>query len=150
MVVMSIAHYSQLQKKLELYSKLAVAESQRVAGDKGRPLSKVTKDIRKQIRAKAYVSSSALNCCQQDFKEIIDYILADNATAHFLLLINRSQSKSLENNPQLGRIPNDDELLRLGYRYLIVLDYLIFYKMEGTTIFVYRTLHGARNYKSLL
>ena len=53
MVVMSIAHYSQLQKKLELYSKLAVAESQRVAGDKGRPLGKIMKDIRKQIRAKA-------------------------------------------------------------------------------------------------
>ena len=33
---------------------------------------------------------------------------------------------------------------------LIVLDYLIFYKIEGTTIFVYRILHGARNYKSLL
>ena len=53
MVVMSIAHYSHLQKKLELYSKLAVAESQRVAGDKGRPLGKIMKDIRKQIRAKA-------------------------------------------------------------------------------------------------
>ena len=37
MVVMSIAHYSQMQKKLELYSKLAVAESQRVAGDKHEP-----------------------------------------------------------------------------------------------------------------
>ena len=45
---------------------------------------------------------------------------------------------------------NDDELLRLGYRYLIALDYLIFYKIEGNTIFVYRILHGARNYKSLL
>ena len=51
MVVMSIAHYSQMQKKLELYSKLAAAESQRAAGDKGRPLAKVMKDIRKKIRA---------------------------------------------------------------------------------------------------
>ena len=50
MVVMSIAHYSQLQKKLELYSKLAAAESQRTAGDKGRTLSAVMKDIKKRIR----------------------------------------------------------------------------------------------------
>ncbi len=51
MVVMSIAKYSQLQKKLELYSKLAVAESQRVTGDKGRSLDKIMKDIKKKIRA---------------------------------------------------------------------------------------------------
>jgi hypothetical protein len=50
MVVMSIAHYSQLQQKLELYSKLAAAESQRAAGDKGRTLGAVMKDIREKIR----------------------------------------------------------------------------------------------------
>jgi prevent-host-death family protein len=50
MVVMSIAQYSQLQKKLELFSKLAVAESQRAAGDNGRPLKNVMKAIKKQIR----------------------------------------------------------------------------------------------------
>jgi len=50
MVVMSIAHYSQLQQKLELYSKLAAAESQRTAGDKGRTLNAVMKDIKKRIR----------------------------------------------------------------------------------------------------
>ena len=92
-----------------------------------------------------------LTAAEQDFKEIIDYILADNATAA-LSIADKLETNlhHLENNPQLGRIPNDDELLRLGYRYLIVLDYLIFYKFEGSTIFVYRILHGARNYKSLL
>ena len=92
-----------------------------------------------------------LTAAEQDFKEIIDYILADNA-AVALSIADKIETNLnlLENNPQLGRIPNDDELLRLGYRYLIALDYLIFYKIEGNTIFVYRILHGARNYKSLL
>ena len=49
LVVMSMAHYSKLQKKLDLYSKLAVAQSQKAAGDKGRTLSNVMKDIRKLI-----------------------------------------------------------------------------------------------------
>lgn len=49
MVVMSMAHYSKLQMKLDLYSKLAVAQSQKAAGDKGRTLSNVMKDIRKLI-----------------------------------------------------------------------------------------------------
>ena len=53
LVVMSVAHYSKLQMKLDLYSKLAVAQSQKAAGDKGRTLSEVMKDIRKLIREAA-------------------------------------------------------------------------------------------------
>ena len=50
MVVMSIAQYSKMQLKLDLFSKLAVAQAQRANGDKGRSLSAVMKDIRRQIR----------------------------------------------------------------------------------------------------
>src|SRR6266571_8990571 len=39
MVVMSLAHYAKLQMKLELFSKLAVAQAQRASGDKGRTVS---------------------------------------------------------------------------------------------------------------
>ena len=49
LVVMSIAHYSKLQMKIDLYGKLAVAQSQKAAGDKGRTLPDVMKDIRKLI-----------------------------------------------------------------------------------------------------
>ena len=53
MVVMSIASYSKLQLKLELFGKLAVAQSQRANGDKGRTVSQVMKDLRKRIREAA-------------------------------------------------------------------------------------------------
>ena len=53
LVVMSLSHYSQIQLKLELFSKLAVAQSQRAAGSTGRTLNDVVKDIRKQIRESA-------------------------------------------------------------------------------------------------
>jgi prevent-host-death family protein len=49
-VVMSMAHYSKLQLKLELFSKLAVAQAQRASGDRGRSVSQVMKDLRKRIR----------------------------------------------------------------------------------------------------
>jgi len=92
-----------------------------------------------------------LSTAEQDFNEIIDYILLENTSAAISIADKiESNLQFLENNPQLGRIPDDEELLRLGYRYLIVLDYLIFYKIEDTIIIVYRILHGARNYKSLL
>jgi PHD/YefM family antitoxin component YafN of YafNO toxin-antitoxin module len=53
LVVMSMAHYSKLQLKLELFSKLAVAQSQRASGDRGRTVSQVMKDLRKRIRETA-------------------------------------------------------------------------------------------------
>ena len=53
LVVMSLAQYSKLQLKLELFGKLSAAQAQRASGDKGRPLSKVMKDLRKRIRESA-------------------------------------------------------------------------------------------------
>ena len=50
MVVMSMAQYGQLQLKLELFSKLAVAQAQKASGDQGRTLNQVMKDLRKKLR----------------------------------------------------------------------------------------------------
>ena len=52
MVVMSMAQYGQLQLKLELFSKLAVAQGQKASGDKGRTLNQVMRDLRKRLREK--------------------------------------------------------------------------------------------------
>ncbi|MCK9425045.1 MAG: type II toxin-antitoxin system Phd/YefM family antitoxin [Ignavibacteriaceae bacterium] len=46
MVVMSIAHYSKLQRKLDLLSKLSVAQQQKGAGDTGKSLKQVMTKIR--------------------------------------------------------------------------------------------------------
>ena len=53
MVVMSMAQYSKLQLKLDLFSRLAVAQAQRASGDRGRTLVQVMKDLRKRIRESA-------------------------------------------------------------------------------------------------
>lgn len=50
MVVMSIDHYDQMKLRLELFSKLSAAQSQKTAGDKGRTLNQVMKDLRKRLR----------------------------------------------------------------------------------------------------
>lgn len=49
MVVMSMAQYAQLQLRLDLFGKLAVAQSQIATGDKGNPLQQVMKEIRKRL-----------------------------------------------------------------------------------------------------
>jgi len=50
MVVMSIAHYSRLQTKIELLTRLGVAQSQLGSGEKGRTLRQVMTKVRKNLR----------------------------------------------------------------------------------------------------
>lgn len=50
MVLLSIAQYRQLQLRLDLYSKLTLAQLNRSAGDPGRELADVLKDVRRVIR----------------------------------------------------------------------------------------------------
>lgn len=45
LVVMSMACYSRLQLKLDLLGKLAVAQAQKAAGDKGRDVFSVMRDL---------------------------------------------------------------------------------------------------------
>lgn len=49
MVVMSMAKYGQMQLKIELMGKLATAQANFAAGDRGRNLSDVMGDLQKRI-----------------------------------------------------------------------------------------------------
>jgi len=92
-----------------------------------------------------------LKIAEEDFTEIVSFIAADNPTA--ARAIANKIEKNLEllsENPHLGRIPRDEEIRNLRYRYLIVQNYLIFYTIEEKTILIHRILHGAQNYKSIL
>jgi prevent-host-death family protein len=50
LVVMSLARYGDMQRKLDLYRKLAVAQAQKAQGDRGKPLVDVVRDIRNKMR----------------------------------------------------------------------------------------------------
>lgn len=92
-----------------------------------------------------------LSIAEEDFTEIVSYIAADNpAAAEVIANKIEKNIELLSENPKIGRIPRDEEIKNLGYRFLIVQNYLVLYKIEVKTIFIHRILHGARNYKSLL
>lgn len=92
-----------------------------------------------------------LNVAEEDFTEIVSYIAADNPNAANTLANKIEKNlELLSNNPKLGRIPRDEEIRNLGYRYIIIQNYIVFYTMDEKTILVHRILHSARNYKTLL
>jgi toxin ParE1/3/4 len=92
-----------------------------------------------------------LSIAEEDFTEIISYVAADNPSAADAIANKIEKNlELLSDNPNMGRIPREEEIRNLGYRYLIVQNYLIFYTLEKGTIFIHRILHSARNYKTLL
>jgi toxin ParE1/3/4 len=92
-----------------------------------------------------------LRIAEEDFTEIISYIAVENPVAANSLATKIEKNlELLSTNPLLGRIPRDEEIKKLGYRYLIVKTYIIFYTIENKTILIHRILHGARNFKPIL
>jgi plasmid stabilization system protein ParE len=95
-------------------------------------------------------SIKLLRLAEDDLNEIIIYVAAERPTAAEALANKVEKNLALlAKHPLLGRVPKEPELLRSGYRYLVVENYLIFYAIEETTIYVHRILHGARDYLSL-
>ena len=92
-----------------------------------------------------------LSIAEEDFTDIISYIAGENKDAANELanLIEENLNLLIE-NPFMGRVPRDEDLKSLGYRFLIVKNYLIFYSIESDVIIIKRILHGARNYKDIL
>lgn len=92
-----------------------------------------------------------LGPAEQDLSEIYEYIAVDNISAAERLLTRIEKGlNTLARQPSLGRLPRDPDISRLGYRYLIIGEYLAFYCIEGSVILVYRIIHGARDYSDIL
>lgn len=92
-----------------------------------------------------------LSLAEKDLEELLTYVAAENATAA-LTLADKIEKELLilGAHPWLGKIPNDEPLAAMGYRVLVVENFLIFYKVIGKTVLVYRIIHGARDLPSLL
>ena len=88
---------------------------------------------------------------EEDLQEIIDFIAEERPGVANKMLDKFLQSFSqLTLNPETGRKARDKRLYLLGYRYLVVSTYLVFYRIQLKRVFVYRILHGARNYTEIL
>ena len=91
-----------------------------------------------------------LRLAEEDLIDIVTYIAAERPSAAEALASRVEKDlRLLADNPYLGRIPDDEELTRLGYRYLVIGDFLAFYTVEGNTVIVHRIIRGTRDYLNL-
>lgn len=88
-----------------------------------------------------------------DLDEILDYIsceLGNPVAAHETVNAILDGAESLEGFPFVGSLVEGMPFLSEGYRFLPVRNYLIFYRVMGTQIFVDRILYKKRDYSQLL
>lgn len=88
---------------------------------------------------------------EQDLLDIIDYLntLSPQTAMRYYDLLTE-QIASLSTMPERCPHPRDLALTAKGYRYLIVKDYLVFYRIIGDTVQIHRILYGRRNYQALI
>ena len=92
-----------------------------------------------------------LSTAENDLDDIFTYILKDKPSAAASLLKNFDSSISqLAFSPELGTVPKDERLKKLGYRILVVGKYFVLYVVKGKTVQIRRVIHGARRYSFLL
>ena len=86
-----------------------------------------------------------------DLDEIFDYIIAENPQAATRILENITKSLGvLESHPHSGSPLFERSLSKFHFRMVVISPYLAFYRVIENKVFIYRVLHGARNYKHLL
>lgn len=91
-----------------------------------------------------------LRLAEEDLTEIISYVAADRPNmAERLLGRFNVKLTVLATSPHVGHLPHEVSLKQLGYRYLVLDNYLVFYIIDEHTIYIHRIVHGARDYKNL-
>jgi len=100
---------------------------------------------------KLIISSDA----HDDINDITGYIAGElkspQATAHFLDDVEASYRRIVD-KPHIYSLCNDSRLLRMGYRKIVIKNYLILYRIDedSTTVYVVRVVYGGRNYVEML
>ena len=82
-----------------------------------------------------------------DLEEIVAYIAQNSITTALRVhdeIIEKVSELSVF--PRLGQTVPDAKMRKAGYRMLLIDPYIMFYRIIGSDVFIYRVIHGATNY----
>ncbi len=86
-----------------------------------------------------------------DLREIVAYIAEDNPTAAKKVGEEiYSRIEELSGFPKMGMLLSSKLHMRTDYRFFVCDKYLVFYRIEGRFVSVYRILNGMRDYLAIL
>lgn len=88
-----------------------------------------------------------LPAADKDLDDIFDYILLDSPN-NAISILERIMAllENLEEYPLLDKRLIHNSLIHFDFRMIIIEPYIIFYRFIDDKIYIYRILHGARDY----
>ena len=148
LVVMSIEAFEQREETIRLRAKLEAAEDARLSGAPSYTLDESRKRLEALYqRGKLIILEPA----QRELEEIAFLhmnLVGPNSARKITNLILDTLSR-LELFPLSGPLPEDRELLKNGYRYVIAGKYICIYRQIADIVYVYHIAHGTSNYPLL-
>ncbi|MGE3153577.1 MAG: type II toxin-antitoxin system RelE/ParE family toxin [Nitrospiraceae bacterium] len=109
------------------------------------------KDLRARLSEQRQVCPSTTLNGRSALSDIVEQLASEYlSAAHTLTDQIEEKLQTFSSYPFLGKLPSNAKLARMGYRGLVVGDYLAFYKVRRKTVLVYRNIHGARDILPLL
>ena len=92
-----------------------------------------------------------LPAAEEDIENIVDFLYSESRNAAIMFLNRFEETKRvLSEFPYLGRIPGNLLWSLSGYRYYVMREYLIFYRIESDVILIFRIFHGSQDYENIL
>ena len=88
---------------------------------------------------------------RQDIHSVFDYIqlFRPSAADHFIEAVDHAVQR-IALLPRSGSQPRDKTLKAKGYRYIVIDEYLLFYRFSNDSVSILRLVHGRRHYVPLL
>ena len=97
------------------------------------------------------MSVRLLPAAEDDLESILDFLYAESPKAVIGFLEKFEEIKDrLEKFPHIGRVPENPHWNSSGYRYYVMGNYIIYYKIEEEVIMMFRIFHGSQDYESIL
>lgn len=85
-----------------------------------------------------------------NIKTYIKYNLQEPKIANDLISRIKNEINKLINNPEIYRILNEDIISKLNIRKINIDNYIVFYRIEDTSIQIIRIMYKRRNWTNLL
>jgi plasmid stabilization system protein ParE len=88
---------------------------------------------------------------QYDLEKIVTYLnhfYSETAIKYYDLIV--SEIAKLSHNPKRCSLVREEELRRRGYRYLLVVNYIVFFVVKDSTVQIRSIMYNKQQYKDFL
>ena len=96
-------------------------------------------------------SVRTLPIAEQDIDAAVDYLMLEDPSAALSFLDGLEEiERRLSEFPRSGSLVQDEPFSSLGYRYMLLIGFYVFYTFDGECVWIMRVIHAKRNYSRLL